>query len=65
MYKLCSDVASAVKICCAHVCNLASKLSVVDPYRSADLTDVLGVCCFPSYCLLTPLMSPKDTKLID
>jgi len=28
---------------------------------------VLSVRCFPSYCLLTPLMSPKDRKckLID
>ena len=28
---------------------------------------VLSVYCFPSYCLLTPLMSPKDIKckLID
>ena len=28
---------------------------------------VLSVHCFPSYCLLTPLMSPKDKKckLID
>ncbi len=28
---------------------------------------VLSVCHFPSYCLLTPLMSPKDRKcsLID
>ena len=28
---------------------------------------VLSVCCFPTYCLLTPLMSPKDKKckLID
>ncbi len=23
---------------------------------------VLSVCCLPSYCLLTPLMSPKDKK---
>ena len=31
------------------------------------LEHVLSVYCFPSYCLLTPLMSPKDKKckLID
>ena len=23
---------------------------------------VLSVCCFLSYCLLTPVMSPKDKK---
>ena len=23
---------------------------------------MLSVCCFPSYCLLAPLMSPKDKK---
>ncbi len=26
---------------------------------------VLSVYCFPSYCLLTPLMSPKDKNVID
>ncbi len=33
---------------------------VSSPRLLANL--VLGVCCFPSYCLLTPLMSPKDKK---
>ena len=26
---------------------------------------VLSVCQVPNYCLLSPLMSPKDSKLID
>ncbi len=49
----------------------ASKHCVVDPHRSADLIDVcyarlvLSVCCFPSYCQLTPLMGPEDKNLID
>ncbi len=24
---------------------------------------VLSVCCFPSYCLLTPLMTPEGKKV--
>ena len=38
-------------------------------HLSADLSSenalehvVLSACCFPNYCLLTPLMSPKHRK---
>ncbi len=56
-------------------CNLAfSQKAAFAKLRAADYVIVttseqllLGVCHFPNYCLLSPLMSPKDRKckLID
>ena len=66
--------------CCTHSCGLISNLPC-DPYGSCHVLEVqphgqmprlqkhiiLDILRSPSYCLLTPLMSPKDKncKLID